>query len=436
VVALVALAAEFAVALPMRQAIGHLVDWIRSAGATGVAVYAAVYIVFTVLLIPGSILTAGAGLAYGPWLGLLLVSPVSMAAATISFVLGRTVARGWIARGVAADPRFRAVDAAVGQRGFRIVLLLRLSPLVAFNVLNYALGLTGVHLRDYIRRVRRHARARSSTCTRLAQGTVVCSAGGDAGGVGRRFAHWAGLAATVAVTIYVTRVARRALTTELGPATRSPPVRRSCCRAACVREAAWGHGQDAVVSVLGDEGAAAWRDTFRSTRGGRRRACRKDVVLAATDVEAPEWHPLHATEVWPQGAGTLGDRLERVLRRALQTHPFVIAIGTDVPGLPLSRLGNACEALRTADAVVGPADDGGFYLIGVSACPHGLLDTVPWSASDTCARTLKRLRQHHLATTVIAPWFDVDTPADLDTLRRRIRDGTIHAGNRALMLSV
>ena len=190
-----------------------------------------------------------------------------------------------------------------------------------------------------------------------------------------------------------------------------------------------------LVSVLGDDGAAALAHAFLlDTWSTTTRMAGVDVVLAATEVEAPEWRPLRATAVWPQGAGTLGDRLERVLRRALETHPFAIVIGTDVPGLPLSRLDDACAALRTADAVLGPADDGGFYLIGVSACPHGLLDTVPWSASDTCTRTLERLRQHHLATTVIAPWFDVDEPADLDTLRRRIRDGTIHAPETARIL--
>lgn len=183
-----------------------------------------------------------------------------------------------------------------------------------------------------------------------------------------------------------------------------------------------------LASVLGDDGAAALARAFLlDTWSTATRMSGVDVVLAATCVEAPEWRPLRAAEVWPQGAGTLGARLERVLRRALQTHPFAIAIGTDLPGLPLSRLDDAREALRTADAVVGPADDGGFYLIGVSVCPHGLLDTVPWSAFNTCARTLERLGQHRLTTTVIKPWFDVDEPADLDALRRRISSGAIHA---------
>ena len=75
---------------------------------------------------------------------------MSVAAATLAFVLGRTVARGWIARRIAGSPRFAAVDEAIGENGFRIVLLLRLSPLFPFNLLNYALGLTRLSLRDYV----------------------------------------------------------------------------------------------------------------------------------------------------------------------------------------------------------------------------------------------------------------------------------------------
>ena len=190
-----------------------------------------------------------------------------------------------------------------------------------------------------------------------------------------------------------------------------------------------------LASALGEDSAAALARAFLlDTWSTATRVPGMDVVLAATEVEAPEWHPLHAAEVWPQGAGTLGDRLERVLRRALQTYPFAIAIGTDIPGLPLSRLDDAREALHTADAVIGPADDGGFYLIGVSACPHGLLDSVPWSAPDTCACTLDRLAQHHLNTTVIDSWFDVDEPADLEALRCRIRDGIVRAPETARIL--
>jgi uncharacterized membrane protein YdjX (TVP38/TMEM64 family) len=127
-----------------------LVGWIRSAGTAGAALFAVAYIAATVLLLPGSVLTLGAGFAYGPALGLLLVSPVSVLAATAAFSVGRSIARGWVSRKVSGDPRFAAIDEAVGESGFKIVFLLRLSPVLPFNLLNFALGLTRVSLRDYV----------------------------------------------------------------------------------------------------------------------------------------------------------------------------------------------------------------------------------------------------------------------------------------------
>ena len=122
----------------------QLVDWIRGAGPLGVGVYALAYVAATLFLLPGSILTLCAGFAYGPLRGTLLVSPVSVLAATLAFLLGRGILRGWISRRIEAYPRFKAIDKAIGESGFKIVLLLRLSPVFPFNLLNYALGLTRV----------------------------------------------------------------------------------------------------------------------------------------------------------------------------------------------------------------------------------------------------------------------------------------------------
>ena len=214
----VALAAGAAVFLPVGEWAAQLVEWVRGAGVAGVAVYAAVYVIATVLMLPGSILTAGAGLAYGPWWGILLVSPVSVAAATVAFLLGRTVARGWIARRSAADPTFRAVDAAIGRHGLKIVLLLRLSPVFPFNILNYALGLTRVRLRDYV--LGSFVGMLPGTFLYIYFGSLVgdvamLSTGAAPAGTTRQVFSLVGLAATVAVTIYITRVARRALADEL-----------------------------------------------------------------------------------------------------------------------------------------------------------------------------------------------------------------------------
>jgi len=148
-------------------------------------------------------------------------------------------------------------------------------------------------------------------------------------------------------------------------------------------------------------------------------------VLATTDVEAAEWAGV--APIWPQGGGDLGDRLERMLQRALRSVPFAVAIGTDSPGLPRRLLEDARRALTTVDAVIGPCDDGGFYLLGMRRCPPGLLADLPWSAADTFARTFARLREHGLTVVVLPPWFDVDTASDLPRLRALLSRGDIEA---------
>jgi uncharacterized membrane protein YdjX (TVP38/TMEM64 family) len=177
-------------------------------------------------MLPASLLTAGAGFAYGPVLGTLLVSPVSIVAATVSFLLGRTVARGWISRRTEADLRFRAVDAAVGEHGFRIVLLLRLSPLFPFNVLNYALGLTRVRLRDYV--LGSAIGMFPGTALYVYLGSLVRDLALTDGAARESSAHLVlsviGVIATAAATVVIARIARRALSAELAqkPQTPSP----------------------------------------------------------------------------------------------------------------------------------------------------------------------------------------------------------------------
>jgi glycosyltransferase A (GT-A) superfamily protein (DUF2064 family) len=93
------------------------------------------------------------------------------------------------------------------------------------------------------------------------------------------------------------------------------------------------------------------------------------------------------------------------------------------------------DALGRADAVIGPADDGGFYLLGLRTCPERLLAGLPWSAPDTFARTIERLRERGLRVEVLERWFDVDRPEDLDRLRALIQRGEIHAPSTARLLT-
>ncbi|MEK6606309.1 MAG: TVP38/TMEM64 family protein [Myxococcota bacterium] len=199
----------------MTQAIAGAASFIRDAGALGVAVYAAVYVLATVLMLPGSIVTLAAGFAYGPIGGTLVVSPASVAGATAAFLIARSRARPWVERRIGARPRLAAIDEAMARSGFRMVALLRLSPLLPFNLLNYALGLTRVRVRDYVLAsfvgmlpgtlLYNYLGSLITNASRLAAGERP-----DAGAAGQ-ILYWGGLAATIAATILITRASRRAL---------------------------------------------------------------------------------------------------------------------------------------------------------------------------------------------------------------------------------
>lgn len=141
-------------------------------------------------------------------------------------------------------------------------------------------------------------------------------------------------------------------------------------------------------------------------------------------------------DIWPQGEGDLGARLERNLRRALTESLRVLAVGTDSPGLPVALLVQALAALDTHDAVLGPADDGGFYLLGTRKCPDGLLSGLPWSSANTREKTLARLEERELTVKLLAPWFDVDREQDLERLRTLLGTGEIHAPATCRVLGI
>jgi glycosyltransferase A (GT-A) superfamily protein (DUF2064 family) len=95
----------------------------------------------------------------------------------------------------------------------------------------------------------------------------------------------------------------------------------------------------------------------------------------------------------------------------------------------------ARQALKTADAVLGPSADGGFYLMGLKDCPVGVLDGIQWSHSTTLAATVHKLEQFGMKTVLIDPWFDIDSHEDLERLRRRLANDPAAAPRTAELLS-
>jgi uncharacterized membrane protein YdjX (TVP38/TMEM64 family) len=220
IVAIASASSAAAVLVPAAPLSADLFGWLRDAGALGVLVYAVVFAAAAICLVPGSILTVGAGVAYGLVWGTVIAAGSSAIAATAAFLVARTIARRRVARWVAGDARFAALDAAIGEHGLRLVILVRLSPLIPFNVLNYALGLTRVRLRDYalgsflgmlpVTVLYVYVGSLAGQVASLVRGTAD-------GGPLRHAVSAAGLAATIAATLYVTRLARRALDGTLAP---------------------------------------------------------------------------------------------------------------------------------------------------------------------------------------------------------------------------
>lgn len=188
--------------------------WVEGLGAWGPVVFIAGYVVAAVAFIPGSVLTLVAGAVFGLVRGVLYVFAGATLGAAAAFLVSRYLARGAVERRLAGNQRFAALDRAVGEKGFRIVFLLRLSPLFPFNVSNYALGLTRVRFRDFVL-----ASAGMLPGTVLyvyygkLAGDVAAAAGGaaPARGTGYYAVLALGLVATVAVSAVLARLARRAL---------------------------------------------------------------------------------------------------------------------------------------------------------------------------------------------------------------------------------
>ena len=136
-------------------------------------------------------------------------------------------------------------------------------------------------------------------------------------------------------------------------------------------------------------------------------------VLATTTRDLAPFGLAGPVEVWLQGDGDLGARMERILARSIDEAGRGIVVGADLPGLPRDRLTSARDALDHHDAVLGPARDGGFYLLGMRRVPAGALAELPWSTAETLACTERRMSDLGICATRIAPWFDLDVPADL-----------------------
>ncbi|HYO46999.1 MAG TPA: TVP38/TMEM64 family protein [Gemmatimonadota bacterium] len=208
-----------AVLLPVRDGMTALLEWVSDRGAWTAALLGLAWVPAAILLVPGSVLTLGTGFLIGLGWGIGVVSLGSTLGATAAFLVGRRLGRDWVRARIGSRGAFRGIDEAVEREGFKVVLLLRLSPLVPYNALNYALAVTGVGLRDYV----------LGSWIGMLPGTVLyvwLGAGARSlatvvTGSGERSAAWfalfiTGLVATAVAVWLVARAARRALAARAG----------------------------------------------------------------------------------------------------------------------------------------------------------------------------------------------------------------------------
>lgn len=215
-----------ALSLVGREAAGllqHFAAFVEGLGIWAPVIFIAGYALSVIALLPGSILTLAGGAIFGLVEGTIYVFIAAVIGSLGGFAVARYVARNAVEKRIASDPRFASVDRAVGDNGFKIVFLLRLSPVFPFSFGNYALGLTQVSIRDY---TLASFGMIPATLLYVYYGKVIgdvaaLADGAPEAGAEQLWITGLGLLATIAVTTIVTRIAKRALDEATGAATNS-----------------------------------------------------------------------------------------------------------------------------------------------------------------------------------------------------------------------
>lgn len=219
VVAAGALALVWVLGRAVGDALPGFAAWVESLGALGPVAYVLAYSAFTVALIPGSILTVAAGALFGIARGTVYALLGATGGAVAAFLISRHAARRQVERRIGGDRRFDRLDRAVGREGLKVVFLLRLSPIFPFTLLNYALGLTRVRLADY---TIASIGMLPGTLLYVYYGKLAGDVAAIAAGAPVERGPWywasvgAGLVATLVLSVYIARIARRALARDDG----------------------------------------------------------------------------------------------------------------------------------------------------------------------------------------------------------------------------
>lgn len=199
--------------LPVDQWFDLLQTWVRQLGFWGPVIFAAVYAVAATLFLPAAALTLIAGAVFGLGTGVVTVWIGATLAVALSFLLARYLARARVERMAQNNPKFGAIDKALGKDGWKIVALLRLSPVFPFNVQNYLYGVSSIRFWPCL--IASAIFMLPGTFMYVYLGAVggqaaVAASGGGAD-TAKLVLQGIGLLATVSVTLYITKIATRAV---------------------------------------------------------------------------------------------------------------------------------------------------------------------------------------------------------------------------------
>ncbi|MBI4962816.1 MAG: TIGR04283 family arsenosugar biosynthesis glycosyltransferase [Desulfomonile tiedjei] len=187
-----------------------------------------------------------------------------------------------------------------------------------------------------------------------------------------------------------------------------------------------GETKTRLIPALGEEGAADLhrRLTAKIVEEGRRLKRTRLVSLeiryhGETEAEFRQWLGPDCAYS-PQGEGDLGERMSSSFDEAFTAGAHrVILVGTDIPGLSHGIMEKALQELRNRDLVLGPATDGGYYLIGLRRPPNrALFEDIPWGTRTVLESTLRIAGEHGLSTALVNLLSDVDRPEDLEILSK------------------
>jgi rSAM/selenodomain-associated transferase 2/rSAM/selenodomain-associated transferase 1 len=184
-------------------------------------------------------------------------------------------------------------------------------------------------------------------------------------------------------------------------------------------------GKSRLTRDLPGDHLALRRAMLLDTLGVARRVSRADLFVAFEPTDARlEMEALagHMARLFPQYGETLGDRMRNAFEQLLEKgYSSIVMVGSDLPTLPMSYIEQAFDSLhgRQHAVAIGPATDGGYYLIGLRASCRDLFDKIPWSTPEVLARTLTAAEELHLSVSLTPTWYDVD---DIEDLRRVMRE--------------